>query len=220
MICMYPQGYTQVYFCPYRLSGCDPGDGWSDLLQGQRVPMWLSRVDTPVPICQPQTVPRMNRPGKKYCVIKPRPWISSKSLTKWCKAECEGQSVLCRMWKFTKEGLQNLWLVWSHRKSTMQAAIWLIPGDLFAKTEGGIPKLGEETLMQVSKDSSNEHHKKPVIVVREAQGPQSFSLYMLTWAHLLSSPPSLGFPGGSDGKESAHNAGDTSMIPGSGRSPR
>ena len=46
MICMYPQGYTQVYFCPYRLSRCDPGDGWSDLLQGQRVPMWLSRVDT------------------------------------------------------------------------------------------------------------------------------------------------------------------------------
>ena len=74
--------------------------------------------------------------------------------------------------------------------------------------------------MQVSKDSSNEHHKEAVIVVREAQGPQSFSLYMLTWAHLLSSPPSLGFPGGSDGKESAHNVGDTSMIPGSGRSPR
>ena len=34
--------------------------------------------------------------------------------------------------------------------------------------------------MQVSKDSSNEHHKEAVIVVREAQGPQSFSLYMLT----------------------------------------
>ena len=155
MICMYPQGYTQVYFCPYRLSRCDPGDGWSDLLQGQRVPMWLSRVDTPVPICQPQTVPRMNRPGKKYCVIKPRPWISSKSLTKWCKAQYEGQSVLCRMWKFTVEGLQNLWLVWSQRKSTTQAVMCLIPGDLFAKTEGGIQKLGEETLMQLSKDSSN-----------------------------------------------------------------
>ena len=28
-----------------------------------------------------------------------------------------------------------------------------------------------------------------------------------------------GFPGGSDGKESACNAGDPSSIPGSGRSP-
>ena len=28
-----------------------------------------------------------------------------------------------------------------------------------------------------------------------------------------------GFPGGSDGKESAYNAGDPSLIPGSGRSP-
>ena len=29
----------------------------------------------------------------------------------------------------------------------------------------------------------------------------------------------LGFPGGSDGKESAHNAKDPGLIPGSGRSP-
>ena len=29
----------------------------------------------------------------------------------------------------------------------------------------------------------------------------------------------MGFPGGSDGKESAHNAGDPGSIPGSGRSP-
>ena len=29
----------------------------------------------------------------------------------------------------------------------------------------------------------------------------------------------LGFPGGSDGKESACNAGDQGLIPGSGRSP-
>ena len=29
-----------------------------------------------------------------------------------------------------------------------------------------------------------------------------------------------GFPGGSDGKESACNAGDPGLIPGSGRSPR
>ena len=30
----------------------------------------------------------------------------------------------------------------------------------------------------------------------------------------------LGFPGGSDGKESACNAGDVGLIPGSGGSPR
>ena len=29
----------------------------------------------------------------------------------------------------------------------------------------------------------------------------------------------IGFPGGSDGKESACNAGDTGLIPQSGRSP-
>ena len=29
----------------------------------------------------------------------------------------------------------------------------------------------------------------------------------------------MGFPGGSDGKVSAHNAGDAGSIPGSGRSP-
>ena len=29
----------------------------------------------------------------------------------------------------------------------------------------------------------------------------------------------MGFPGGSDSKESAHNAGDLGSVPGSGRSP-
>ena len=32
-------------------------------------------------------------------------------------------------------------------------------------------------------------------------------------------PPTLGFPGGSDGKESAYNAGDLGFTPGLGRSP-
>ena len=36
---------------------------------------------------------------------------------------------------------------------------------------------------------------------------------------LLPTPVFLGFPGGSDGKESAWNAGDLGLIPGSGRSP-
>ena len=29
----------------------------------------------------------------------------------------------------------------------------------------------------------------------------------------------IGFPGGSDGKESVYNAGDLNLIPGPGRSP-
>ena len=36
---------------------------------------------------------------------------------------------------------------------------------------------------------------------------------------LLGSLPSMGFPGGSDGKESASNAGDLGSVPGLGRSP-
>ena len=32
-------------------------------------------------------------------------------------------------------------------------------------------------------------------------------------------PESVGFPGGSDGKESARNVGDPSLHPGSARSP-
>ena len=39
------------------------------------------------------------------------------------------------------------------------------------------------------------------------------SLYLDTSKHIL------GFPGGSDGKESACNAGDMGLIPGLGRSP-
>ena len=38
--------------------------------------------------------------------------------------------------------------------------------------------------------------------------------------HLLIPLPFLGFSGGSDYKESACNAGDPGLIPGSGRSPK
>ena len=39
------------------------------------------------------------------------------------------------------------------------------------------------------------------------------------WIKSVPSLPHLGFSGGSDSKESAHNAGDPGSIPGSGRSP-
>ena len=43
---------------------------------------------------------------------------------------------------------------------------------------------------------------------------------MICWRRdRLSTPIFLGFPGGSAGKESACNAGDSNSIPGSGRSP-
>ena len=37
--------------------------------------------------------------------------------------------------------------------------------------------------------------------------------------HLLTVPPVQSFPGGSDGKVFAYNAGDLGLIPGLGRSP-
>ena len=40
-----------------------------------------------------------------------------------------------------------------------------------------------------------------------------------TWGYFIKRSYNLGFPGGSDGKESACNAGDLGSIPGSGRSP-
>ena len=53
----------------------------------------------------------------------------------------------------------------------------------------------------------------------------SLSLSVLEWGHpfllgLQHLSPRVGdFPGGSEGKVSAYNAGDLGLIPGSGRSP-
>ena len=46
-----------------------------------------------------------------------------------------------------------------------------------------------------------------------------FFLKGLILLRYVPSVPTLGFPVGSDGKESACNAGDMDLIPGSGRSP-
>ena len=40
-----------------------------------------------------------------------------------------------------------------------------------------------------------------------------------SWVHSYLSNSQQGFPGGSDGKESAYNVGDPDSIPGSGRFP-
>ena len=44
-------------------------------------------------------------------------------------------------------------------------------------------------------------------------------VFVFCFAFVFTPPFFLGFPGGSDGKESACNAGDSWSVPGSGRSP-
>ena len=44
-------------------------------------------------------------------------------------------------------------------------------------------------------------------------------MYQVTYVYVTTPSVSLSFPGGSDGKESACNAGDLGSIPVSGRSP-
>ena len=57
-----------------------------------------------------------------------------------------------------------------------------------------------------------------------SSSPLAYSFTILTIMvmkmsdHLHNTYPVLGFPGGSAGKESAHNVGDLGLIPGSGRS--
>ena len=54
----------------------------------------------------------------------------------------------------------------------------------------------------------------------EVQGLSRVFSSTIIWKHqLFGTQPSLGFPGGSDGKESACSVGDLSSIPGSGRAP-
>ena len=55
-----------------------------------------------------------------------------------------------------------------------------------------------------------------ILMLVNTINPLSFQQLLNTLMSLLDTP---GFPGGSDGKESACNAGDLGSIPGSGRSP-
>ena len=50
-------------------------------------------------------------------------------------------------------------------------------------------------------------------------GAQELSLETPLERNRLPTPVFLGFPGGSDGKESIHKVGDLSLIPGLGKSP-
>ena len=48
---------------------------------------------------------------------------------------------------------------------------------------------------------------------------RAFIYFLGLQNHCIPSRTDMGFPGGSDGKESACKAGDPGLIPGSGRSP-
>ena len=55
---------------------------------------------------------------------------------------------------------------------------------------------------------------------KAVETPVQFLVGKIPWRRVRLPPPVfLGFPGGSAGKESAHNAGDLGLIPGLGRSP-
>ena len=54
---------------------------------------------------------------------------------------------------------------------------------------------------------------------KAVETPVQFLVGKIPWRRVRLPPPVfLGFPGGSAGKESAHNAGDLGLIPGLGRS--
>ena len=57
-------------------------------------------------------------------------------------------------------------------------------------------------------------HKLQFSILRFSEKENEFEFYFGSF-----SVHNLGFPGGSDGKESVSNAGDAGSIPGSGRSP-
>lgn len=126
---------------------------------------------------------------EKILCHKPRPWIFTKGLTKWCRAESEGQSVLCRVWKFTVEELQNLWLVWSQRKSTVRLWFTWYWGICLQRQRQGFRSEKKwlwcrcpRTVIKVTARSDK--------LVREPQGSQSFSLaYVSTWHPLAFQRP-------------------------------
>ena len=67
--------------------------------------------------------------------------------------------------------------------------------------------------------SHNQEEEPPRRLAEEWEGEvQAPGEAGRAW-QILTTPKKRDFPGGSDGKESAYNAGDPGLIPGSGRSP-
>ena len=75
--------------------------------------------------------------------------------------------------------------------------------------EGRRGKGKEEGRREEGKEGKREEGRK------EGRVPISQTLQVWTWSRLVT----WGFPGSSDGKESACSAGDLGLIPGLGRSP-
>ena len=62
----------------------------------------------------------------------------------------------------------------------------------------------------------NYNHDQQAQCLMKASG---FQGRLTVCCFLSPTLPRIGFPGGSAGKESTHNAGDLGLIPGLGRSP-
>ena len=83
---------------------------------------------------------------------------------------------------------------------------------MYNKT-GSFPKVLSLCPVDVLDAQENNFHLEPRSNTCLTKGSAFFFLFFNFLRYLL------GFPGGSDGKESACNTGDPGLIPGSGRSP-
>ena len=80
----------------------------------------------------------------------------------------------------------------------------------FPWTPGGLQSMGSQRWTQLKWLSSSSSSSRRAS--REAESQEKTAVRVPVWL-------ALGFPGGSDGKKSAYNAGDPDLILGSGRSP-
>ena len=57
------------------------------------------------------------------------------------------------------------------------------------------------------------------VIIKYVQKIHEHTVSRMVWVYFQLDANIMGFPGGSDGKESTRNVGDPGSIPGSGRSP-
>ena len=105
---------------------------------------------------------------------------------------------------------------WSLRAWDLSSASEALQWDARAPQLGAAPlgATGESRLER----HSQPKNKAPCVLGAQASRAGTWLLGSLAWA-LRGTRPTLGFPGGSDGKASACNAGGLGSIPGWGRSP-
>ena len=114
---------------------------------------------------------------------------------------------------------KSFWMVSAHAGSNQDAGRrWWLSCDEPSPACSGLPSgpAGEEQLL---KGSSLFRDLQAEPAAAGAQKSKSSCPESVGRAHKLYLPLYGGFPGGSDGKESACNAGDLGLILGLGRSP-